>query len=167
MPPTNITTQQISTAHLLVLVSSLLCVGTLNSVAYKVCYAVYGQQYAYFVSNGINTLYVVFGGAILYPRQLRSYCKDRRDVNPNPIPKELLYQPQYKFVVMALLDSCGTFLSAMGSVRTPGYLQTILNQTLIPILMVVSSIVFGTRFTAAQVSGAALIVAGGEAKGQL
>jgi len=28
-----------------------------------------------------------------------------------------------KYVVMALLDSIGTFLSAMGSVQTLGYLQ--------------------------------------------
>lgn len=151
---------QISTLHLIGLVSSLLCVGTCNSIAYKVCYAVYGEKYAYFVSNGINALYVVFGGAILYPRQLRSHCQQKSDSSSDPIPKELRHQPQYKFVVMALLDSCGTFLSAMGSVRTPGYMQTILNQTLIPILMFTSSVALGTRFTAAQISGAALIVAG-------
>ncbi|GMI07739.1 hypothetical protein TrVE_jg5007 [Triparma verrucosa] len=139
----------VSSVKLASLVFALLTVGMANTLSYKVCYAVYGEKYAYFVSNGINALYVVFGGCILYPR----YCK-------NEIPKELLNQPQYKFVVMALLDAFGTFFSAMGSVHTPGYLQTILNQTLIPILMLVSFFALGTRFSISQVTGATLIVSG-------
>ncbi|GMH50685.1 hypothetical protein TL16_g00842 [Triparma laevis f. inornata] len=141
--------ETISSLRLATLVFALLTVGMANTLSYKVCYAVYGEKYAYFVSNGINALYVVFGGCLLYPR----YCK-------NEIPKELLNQPQYKFVVMALLDAFGTFFSAMGSVHTPGYLQTILNQTLIPILMLVSFFALGTRFSISQVAGATLIVSG-------
>ena len=56
---------------LVLLVVSILFVGTLNTLSYKVLYTVYSQRYAYFVSNGINVLYVVFGGMLLYPRM---YC---------------------------------------------------------------------------------------------
>ena len=61
---------------------------------------------------------------------------------------------------MSFLDASGTFLSAMGSVKTPGYLQTILNQTLIPMIMLTSFFALGTRFSPLQISGASLIVIG-------
>jgi len=131
---------------------SILLVGTLNTLSYKVLYTVYSSRYAYFVSNGINVLYVLFGGALLYPRM---YCN-----RSGKIPEDLRKQPQKKFIVMALLDAFGTFFSAMGSVKTPGYLQTILNQTLIPILMLTSFFALGTRFSPLQISGATLIVLG-------
>lgn len=138
--------------RLLLLVFSILFVGTLNTLSYKVLYTVYSQKYAYFVSNGINVLYVIFGGFLLYPRM---YCN-----RSGRVPDELRNQPQKKFIVMSFLDASGTFLSAMGSVKTPGYLQTILNQTLIPMIMLTSFFALGTRFSPLQISGASLIIFG-------
>ena len=47
---------------------TVLVVGPVNFVLYRVCYATYGEEYAFFVSQGVNLLYVVYGGAILLPK---------------------------------------------------------------------------------------------------
>jgi len=35
---------------------------------HQVMYDSFGEQRAFFVSQGINLLYVIYGGAVLYPR---------------------------------------------------------------------------------------------------
>mgnify|MGYP003387236794 FL=1 len=56
------------------------------------------------VVQGVNFLYVVYGGIIL--RMLES----RGEITP-----EMRQIPQYKFLVMGSLDSLGGFLAAMVS----------------------------------------------------
>jgi len=134
---------------LLSIVLLLLVFGTSNSLSYKVMFAFYGEDEAFFVSNGINVLYVVVGGVLLF-------FQERQQGRKNEISRTV----KKKFFVMALLDSMGTFLSAMGSVQTPGYLQTLLNQSLIPMILLVSRIFIGTKFGRLQLFGAALIMGG-------
>lgn len=61
---------------------------------------------------------------------------------------------------MGLLDCCGTFLAAMGAFYTPGQVQTLLNQTLIPVTMLASFLYLRTRFSFVQLLGAALVLLG-------
>lgn len=42
------------------------------------------------------------------------------------------------YLIMAALDSFGTFFISMGAVYTPGQIQPLLNQALIPLTMVFS-----------------------------
>ena len=55
------------------------------------------------------------------------------------ITAEMRSYPQIRFICMGILDSCGTFLAAMGAVNTPGHDQPLLNQTLIPLTMLASA----------------------------
>jgi len=165
------------------LIILLLVSGTANTLAYKILYSVYTQKYAYFVANGINVWFVLIGGILLYPRLYCAKVRPESTRNQPQVRLSLLFTHclhvvytlfthylqvvyttyilrQYKYIVMALLDACGTFLSSMGSVNTPGFLQTILNQTVIPITMVLSAKILKTGFTFSQVSGAVLIFIG-------
>ena len=99
-------------------------------------------------------LYVIYGGILLYPRQIFEWWTRSKDEQSGEQHK------QYKFMIMAGLDALGMFFSAMGSVHTPGYLQTILNQTLIPLTMVVSFVVLGSRFSGFQIFGCCCIILG-------
>ena len=68
--------------------------------------------------------------------------------------------PHKIFICMAFLDALGTFLTAMGSAGTPGPLQPLLNQTLIPFTMVASFLFMGTKYGWMELIGASLIFAG-------
>ena len=109
--------------------SFILCllVGPLNFVLYKVMYAAYGDSRAFFVSQGVNFLYVVYGGVILW------YLSKKGEITA-----ETRNISHKKFIVMGLLDCIGGFLGAMGANGTSGSLQQLLNQTLIPITMLLS-----------------------------
>ena len=129
---------------------TVLVVGPVNFVLYRVCYATYGEEYAFFVSQGVNLLYVVYGGAILLPKMWFG----------DEITPAMRALPQRRFAFMAILDCCGTFLAAMGAVHTPGQVQSLLNQSLIPCTMIASRVFNHTRYTAAQCAGAAVILLG-------
>ena len=141
----------ISQKLLLVVMLGLVCLGSCNFVTLKIMYASYGEKYAYFVSQGVNLLYLIFGGIVVLPL----LCTGR-------ISKEERNTPGLwrKFVVMGLLDCGGTFLCAMGNVYTPGQYQPVLNQTLIPLTMMASFMWMGRRFKAVECAGALLILGG-------
>jgi drug/metabolite transporter (DMT)-like permease len=126
-----------------------LLVGPLNFVSYKVMYAAYGESRAFFVSQGVNFLYVLYGGIILH------YLTKKGEITA-----EMKAIPHTKFIVMGFLDCLGGFLAAMGANRTPGSLQQLLNQTLIPIIMFLSWIFLGKTSTYLQLIGASVILFG-------
>lgn len=129
---------------------SLILMGCVNFLTYKVMYTAYGEKYSFFVSQGVNFLFVVYGGLIVYPMQLFT----------DKITPEMTAVPKKKFMIMGLLDCFGTFFTAMGAVYTPGQFQTLLNQCLIPLTMVASYIFLRTRYSRLQYIGAALILTG-------
>jgi len=61
---------------------------------------------------------------------------------------------------MGFLDALGTFFTAMGSAYTPGPLQPLLNQTLIPFTMLASAIFIRTKYETMELVGAGLILCG-------
>jgi drug/metabolite transporter (DMT)-like permease len=128
---------------------SCLIVGPLNFVSYKVMYAAYGESRAFFVSQGVNFLYVLYGGIILH------YLTKKGEIT-----EEMKAIPHLKFIVMGFLDCLGGFLAAMGANRTPGSLQQLLNQTLIPIIMFMSWLFLGKTSTYLQLIGATVILFG-------
>ena len=56
--------------ELLAVMCLLLASGSVNFVLLKVLFTAYGEANAFFVSQGINLLYVVYGGLVTYPRLL-------------------------------------------------------------------------------------------------
>lgn len=129
---------------------SCLIVGPLNFVSYKIMYSAYGEKHAFFVSQGVNFLYVLYGGIIL------QYL-----INKGEITNEMRSIPHFKFIVMGFLDCLGGFLAAMGANRTSGSLQQLINQTLIPITMFLSWIFLGKTSSYLQLIGASIILIGG------
>lgn len=105
----------------------------------------------------LNALFPI--GIALYPRM---WNISWRKIEPNysEITEAMRVLPNYRFVVMALLDCCGTFFAAMGAVHTPGQYQTLLNQTLIPFTMAASVIFLRSKFSMIQCLGAATILLG-------
>ena len=129
---------------------AIMAIGPSNFVIFRILFAEYGQEYAFFVSQGVNLLYCVYGGLLLYPKMCFG----------TEITREMRALPQYPFMIMAFLDCLGTFLSAMGAVYTPGQYQTLLNQTHIPCTMGASAFFLRSTFSRIQLSGACIIMIG-------
>ena len=148
--------------ELLAVMCLLLASGSVNFVLLKVLFTAYGEANAFFVSQGINLLYVVYGGLVTYPRLLGGGLGSRLSLwmGMEPITPAMRRSPQRRFIVMGLLDCFGTFFTAMGAVHTPGQLQPVLNQSLVPCTMVVSCIMLRSRYSWRHSIGALLIVSG-------
>eukprot|EP00397_Hematodinium_sp_SG-2012_P028518 GEMP01030028.1.p1 GENE.GEMP01030028.1~~GEMP01030028.1.p1 ORF type:complete len:249 (+),score=33.07 GEMP01030028.1:173-919(+) len=146
--------QQIGHYNVVLVLAGLIAMGVLNFAVLKMMYATYGdvdgQNFAFFANQGNNFLYIVLGGAVVYPRMLFT----------NSITPQMRQFPRRHFLKMATLDAFGTFLTSVGAPRTPGQLQPLLNQTLIPITMLLSYIVLRKQFGCWKISGALLITGG-------
>ncbi len=140
----------ISRAVLALVMLGLVILGPTNYILFKVMYSAYGDKFSYFVSQGINMLYLIYGGAVLYPRMMFT----------DKITPRMRAFPQWKLLGMGVLDSFGTFFAAMGAVYTPGQYQLLLNQTLIPFTMAASAAFLGSRYRKLEMFSAALIVCG-------
>lgn len=81
-----------------------LVLGPVNFVVYKIMYDSFGEGRAFFVSQGVNFLYVLYGGAILWLLDARG------EISP-----DMRQIPQHKFLIMGSLDSLGGFMAAMVS----------------------------------------------------
>lgn len=155
--------QKFEGAKLAVVLLLLLVSGSCNFVLLKILFAAYGEASAFFVSQGINVLYIVYGGMVVYPRLLPCGLGDRfsRAFGFGPIlPSMRTLEHHRRFLVMGVLDCFGTFLTAMGAVYVPGQYQTLINQSLIPTTMLASWLFLRTTFSSGQLASALLIVGG-------
>jgi hypothetical protein len=73
---------------------------------------------------------------------------------------EALNTPQSVFLIMGLLDGASSTLATMSGANVPGELQTILNQSIIPMTMLTSMLTISTKFKGFQLWGALLIITG-------
>jgi drug/metabolite transporter (DMT)-like permease len=131
----------------------LTAVGCINFILVKAMYDAFGTHGAFFANQGVNLLYVLYGGGFLSYKLLFT----------NDIDADMKRFPQSRFFGLATLDAFGTFFTAMGATFTPLALQQILNQTLIPLTMICSFFFLRTRFRPPAIFGAMLIFAGAAA----
>eukprot|EP00128_Syssomonas_multiformis_P016742 Colp12_sorted_trinity150504_noHs@12383 len=124
-----------------------------NTIMFKKmlnAYSVESHNYEFFVNQWNVFLYLVIALAIyLY----KSYFT-------NDITPEQRQMPKKIFVFMGFLDSFSGFLGAIGGAYTDGSLQTILNQSLIPITLLLSVIFLKMKYQKLQYMGAAIMMAG-------
>lgn len=128
---------------------TMLVIGPLNFVLYKVLFSLYGGSRFFFVMQGVNFLYVVYGGVVL------AWLRHTRE-----IPPDMDSLPRRPFAVMAGLDCLGGLCAAMGAAAVAGQLQMLLNQSLVPCTMVASTVFLGTRYPWHKCVGAAIILLG-------
>lgn len=154
--------RRVGGCELLVVLLLLVGSGSVNFLLLKVMFTAYGEENAFFVSQGVNVLYVIYGGLVTYPRLLGGGVGHRLSswMGLDPITPAMRGSPQRRFIVMGLLDCFGTFFTAMGAVHTPGQFQPLLNQSLVPCTMVVSCVMLRTRYSWRHTAGALLIVCG-------
>ena len=143
-------TEKKSFCWLAMVMTLLVLMGCLNFILVKAMYDAFGTSGAFFANQGVNFLYIVYGGAaVLY-----------KVAATNDIDAEQLRFSHWRFLGLAMLDAFGTFFTAMGASYTPLALQQILNQTLIPLTMICSFAFLGTRFRGLAMLGAGLIFSG-------
>lgn len=139
---------ELALAQLLPIMVILILLGCINFVLLKEMYSAYGDKFAFFVNQGVNFFYIFYGGAILYPRMCLS------DV----VTPEMRKLSKKRFFIMGFLDALGTFFTAMGAAFTPGSLQPIINQNLIPWIMLMSRVYLKKLYNFGEFSGALLIM---------
>ena len=126
----------------------MLAVGPSNYILYKIAFTSYGASSALFAMQMVNLLFVVYGAVALYAVR-------------GAITDEMRASSKVPYALMALLDCLGGLCAALGAARTPGQLQTLLSQSLVPCTMVASAVFLGTRYGAKKKVGAAIILIGG------
>ena len=125
----------------------MIAVGPSNYVLYKILFAAYGEASAFFVMQGINLLYCVYGGLALWQVS-------------GEITPAMRRGRKWPFAAMAALDCLGGLCAATGAVDTPGQLQTLLNQSLVPCTMAASVLFLKTSYTRHKIVGAFVILVG-------
>eukprot|EP01133_Synstelium_polycarpum_P015950 gene15950-18964_t len=134
-----------------VLIYTLLYIGfgVVNSVLLKIVMNSF-QNYSFFLNQLTNYGYLpIFGVAVAY-----------KTFFTNHIPKETSDFPKYKFLIMGALDAVTGYFVVVGGVSTPGPLQQLLNQAIIPVTMIASFVILRERYSWIQVSGALVILGG-------
>merc|ERR1712166_63141 len=143
--------EKISRVKLYTMVGFMIVLGCGDFILLKITYSAYPPRFSFFVNQGINFLYCTFGACIVLPK---IYIRGSVD-------KQMLSFPHRPFMIMGVLDSLGTFFTAMGTPGTPGSATPLLNQTLIPFTMATSlCILKGVSYHKLEVVGAAIILLG-------
>jgi hypothetical protein len=127
--------------------------GAANQLAFKAVLNKF-SNYGFFVSQWTTLLYCVQATLMVFYRLFFAPVKDRLSL------RDLTKVPQSIFFKMGLLDATTATLAAIGGIHTPGELQTLLNQTIIPLTMFVSAMFLSTKYKRYQITGALLIAIG-------
>ncbi|KAM9960271.1 hypothetical protein ACTFIW_009399 [Dictyostelium discoideum] len=137
------------TLPILIYVLLYIISGVINGVLLKKLMIKF-VNYSFFLSQLTNYGYLpIFLAAMWY----KMYCT-------SDVPKETRKFPQYKFVIMGLLDAINGFFVVIGGVSTSGPLQQLLNQAIIPFTMIASFIFLRERYSLFQLGGAVVILGG-------
>mmetsp|Transcript_143438 Transcript_143438/g.357417 ORF Transcript_143438/g.357417 Transcript_143438/m.357417 type:complete len:426 (-) Transcript_143438:440-1717(-) len=136
-------------ATIVILTITFCLVGAVNSVLSKFVADKYTQRFAFFVDQGANIGYGALAGVPVLYQWLRGQ-----------IPAEGRTFPQKTFACMGLLDALATYFTSVGAVHTPGQLQTVLGQLLIPASMLASYVVLKSRYSGQAVSSAMIVFLG-------
>lgn len=123
-----------------------------NQILYKITLNSFSSpttNYGFFVSQFSTFLYTIQAAVI------SCYIIWR-----NSADFSSLFANVRVFFNMGLLDAASSTLGAIAGVACPGELQTILNQTIIPMTMIGDVLTLGTQFSSSQLWGSALILAG-------
>jgi hypothetical protein len=111
------------------------------------------HNYEFFVSQFTTMLYLI-PSVIMVVYRYQAYLKLRSQYS------EEVKSAQSTFFVMGIFDAASSTLGAIGGALTPGQLQTLINQTIIPLTITFSKTMIGSKFTLQQIMGATLVFAG-------
>uniref|UniRef100_A0A7S1XWH7 EamA domain-containing protein n=1 Tax=Phaeomonas parva TaxID=124430 RepID=A0A7S1XWH7_9STRA len=168
---TKVTKQQSYVLALYVTLSVVFCAA--NQIYYKKLLNRFSSgdgkhNFEFFVSQWSTVLYLGQALPILLHSLLRDFIARRRlsddgdEMKPKSTWAQLVATPatHWGFFVMGVLDAACSTLGALGGAGTPGQLQTLINQSVIPITIFISWAQQGKRFKKHQMVGAGLIVLG-------
>ena len=128
---------------------AMVALGCINDILAKVLANAYGIRYAFFYNQSVN---IIFGLAawVGYIWHLRTR---------ESIPAALRF-PQYKYMIMASMDSVVGLLGTIGSVGTPGTVQLVLNQTAVPFTMICSYLYLNSKYNNREILAAGTVFLG-------
>ncbi|OSX76552.1 hypothetical protein BU14_0185s0013 [Porphyra umbilicalis] len=111
------------------------------------------RGYTFFVAQACALAYVGVYFGVLAARR-------RRGIVSRAAVADARRQHGRTFAVIGALEATAFAIQLYAAGRLPGSLISVLNQAILPFSMVASAVLLGKRYTAAQVGGAAIVVAG-------
>lgn len=128
--------------------------GAVNRIIYKIQLVPMGP-YALFISWFLNIAYCITYFLILFIRRIAGPVKhDMLVYAVHPL------KGGWKFVLMGFMDATGFIVGIYAAERISGYLLTLLPQGIIPMTMVITVVIVGTRYHIFQVAAAAVVIIG-------
>lgn len=137
-----------SSPKLILLICCVLIFGVTNRVLYRIS-LVPMKEHTFFLAQFQNISYLVVYFVILNVRRKAGI-----------ITPAMLSINKLPLVVVGFCESMSQLLFMYGAGHLPGVLLPVINQTFLVWNLMFASVVLGTRFTAWQVVGAALVVSG-------
>ncbi|KAF4692226.1 Cg10p [Perkinsus olseni] len=124
---------------------ALLACGALQRIAFKrIAYPL--GEYPILLLCVISAAFIpLFGFPYLYVKYAAGGTDDRRIL---------------PYAIIGALNAVNGGLTIFGNAYVPGYLQTILQQTIIPFTMILSVLLCGTRYTLQHLLGVVIIIVG-------
>ncbi len=140
---------------------AMIVTAILNSLSYKKMLNAYKSQepekhphnYEFFVNEVNVAMYFALASVIVMYKRNYTGLSGRHWYN-----KQRFYGVQ--FVNMGFLDSFAGFLSCVGGAFVGGAIQSLINQCIIPLTLILSKVFLQARYTMRQNIGALIIVAG-------
>ncbi|GMH87395.1 hypothetical protein TrST_g11883 [Triparma strigata] len=148
---------EVKSPKLLLLILCSIVITSSNQVVYKKLlnrFSAPTHNYEFFVSQWTTLLYIVPSLVVVMYKVTKMNPLARR------AHKIEIQSTQNIYWKMGLLDAASSTLGAIGGALTPGQLQTLLGQTIIPITILLSIVYIKEKFKTNQIVGAVLILLG-------
>ncbi|KAF4721983.1 Cg10p, partial [Perkinsus olseni] len=139
---------------------ALLACGALQRIAFKrIAYPL--GEYPILLLCVISVAFIpLFGFPYLYVKYAAGGTDDHRILPYAIIAAVLGAGLSLSRVPLGALNAVNGGLTIFGNAYVPGYLQTILQQTIIPFTMILSALLCGTRYTLQHLLGVVIIIVG-------
>ncbi|GMH87322.1 hypothetical protein TL16_g10819 [Triparma laevis f. inornata] len=148
---------EVKSPKLLMIIFFSIGITSANQVVYKKLlnrFSAPTHNYEFFVSQWTTLLYIIPSLVVVMYKVMKMNPKARHSHRQEMVSSQSVYWK------MGLLDAASSTLGAIGGALTPGQLQTLLNQTIIPITIFLSIVYIKEKFKTNQIVGAVLIMLG-------
>jgi hypothetical protein len=138
-------------AALFSLVGAFIALSIVATIGRKLSVDAFGSHLAFFRQELGNFLYNFWCTAVVLYKMFWTKEIASRDTSIHPL---------YLFAAIGFLDGLAEFLTSVGGVHSPGSLQTLLGQLIIPVTLGLAVCITRAKFRGSQALGAVVIVLG-------
>ena len=122
-----------------------------NNISQKISILMFTEDYSFYVIQVMNIAYVIFGIVMVVSIHL---------ISRNFFTSVEKNFSKLQYLLIAVVDSFGILLQGIGNQFTPGILQTLLGQVIIPVSIILSIVMLKRKYSWISYLGALIVIGG-------